>query len=109
MPRAIQIFNVFRNRWMGAFWQSKGLYVIPCISWSDALSYEYCYDGIERHSTVAVGMIGCKKNKIGFLRGYNAMIEKLEPNAVLVFGTPFEEMQGNIITVDYLKSRKVVR
>ena len=37
------------------------------------------------------------------------MLERVEPSAVICFGDPFEEMEGNIISVDYLKSRKVVR
>ena len=48
-------------------------------------------------------------HKLGFLRGYNAMLEKVNPEAIIVFGTPFPEMKGNIITVDYRQSRKVVR
>lgn len=44
--------------------------VIPTISWSDYPSYQFCFDGIEEGSCVAVGMIGCKSNRIGFMRGY---------------------------------------
>lgn len=109
MPRAIQIFNVFRSRWVAAYWQSKGLIVIPCISWSDSLSYDFCFSGIERESIVAIGMIGCKGNKQAFLRGYNKMIEVLNPRAIIVFGEPFEEMKGNIVKVNYIESRKVNR
>ena len=43
------------------------------------------------------------------MRGYNAMLEKLSPSEIICFGKPFEEMTGNIIAVDYLSSRKVVR
>ena len=32
MPQALQIFNTFRSRWCGAYFQSKGLNVIPTIS-----------------------------------------------------------------------------
>ena len=109
MPLWKQVENTAKNRWVGAYWQSKGLIVIPTIAWSTPRSFEFCYDGAEHGGVVAIGMIGCKKNRHDFMRGYNAMLEKLEPNAVLVFGTPFEEMQGNIIAVDYLQSRKVVR
>ena len=35
--------------------------VIPTISWSGARSYEFCFDGVEKGSIVAVGMIGCKR------------------------------------------------
>lgn len=41
--------------------------------------------------------------------GYNAMLEKIEPSKIICFGTPFSEMDGNIIAVDYAESRKVVR
>ena len=54
-------------------------------------------------------MIGCKHEKIGFLRGYETMLEKIEPSAIICLGSPFAEMQGNIISIDYLSSRKVVR
>lgn len=104
-----QIESVAHNRWCGDFWQDKGLTVIPSISWSTPSSYEYCFDGVEKNAIVAVGMIGCKGNKIGFLRGYHAMLERLEPEAIICFGTPFSEMEGNLITVDYRESRKVVR
>lgn len=47
----------------------------------------------------------CMVNKTDFifLRGYNAMLERLSPSQIICFGTPFEEMSGNIIPVDYIK------
>ena len=104
-----QMESVAMNRWTGAFWQSRGLLAIPTISWSTARSYDFCFDGVEKGGTVAVGMIGCKRNRLAFMRGYYKMLERIEPSVVLCFGTPFPEMEGNIIAVDYLNSRKVVR
>ena len=46
MPRALQIESVFKNRWCGAFWQSKGLRVIPTVSWSDEKSFDFCFEGM---------------------------------------------------------------
>lgn len=43
------------------------------------------------------------------MRGYNAMLDTIEPEAIICFGEPFPEMEGRIITVDYLSSRKVIR
>lgn len=104
-----QLESVAKNRWVGAYWQSKGLTVIPTISWGNARSFEFCFDGVEQCSTVAVGMIGCKQSRIGFMRGYNEMLERLQPEKIIVFGSPFPEMKGNIVPVDYRSSRKVVR
>ena len=63
MPIWLQQENVAKNRWCGAFWQSKGLTVIPTISWSTSRSFAFCFDGVQQNSVVSVGMIGCKGNK----------------------------------------------
>lgn len=104
-----QIESVAHSRWCGAYWQEQGLTVIPTVTWSTASSYSFCFDGIENGSIVAVGMVGCKREKQNFLRGYNAMVKRIQPDTVICFGDPFAEMQGNIVTVDYRASRKVVR
>ena len=104
-----QIESVGKARWVGAKWQANGKIVIPTVSWGLARSFEFCFDGIQKNSIVAVGMIGCKRNKADFLKGYYQMFTKIEPEAIICLGDPFDEMDGNIIPVDYLKSRKVVR
>lgn len=43
------------------------------------------------------------------MRGYHTMLEKIEPSNISCFGTPFAEMEGNIVAVNYSESRKVVR
>ena len=82
---------------------------MPTVSWSTPRSFEFCFDGVEQHATVAVSTLGCKKAKIDFMRGYEVMLEKLRPEAIICFGDPFSEMQGNLFVVDYRESRKVVR
>jgi hypothetical protein len=104
-----QLESVARNRWVGAYWQSKGLTIIPTVSWSTSRSFEFCFDGIEQGGTVAVGMIGCSQSKKAFLRGYNEMLERLTPEKIIVYGNPFKEMQGNLIRIEYQANRKKVR
>lgn len=89
MPRAVQVFNVFRNRWMGAYWQRQGLHVIPTIAWSDMESFEYAFCGVELNATVAVSTVGPAKRldtRQGFEDGFHAMVNILEPNLVVVYG-----------------------
>ena len=104
-----QMESVAHSRWVGAYWQDQGQIVFPTISWSDRKSFEFCFDGVEKHSIVAIGMIGCKGSKQEFLFGYNEMLNRIDPNAIICLGDPFEEMEGNVISVDYRISRKVVR
>lgn len=104
MPRALQIYNVFKNRWCGAYWQDFGLKVIPTVGWSDNQSYSFCFDGIERKSIVAVSTLGAKKEKQAFLKGYDAMIERIDPSLVICYDLPFKEMKGDIVYVNYLQA-----
>ena len=101
-----QLESIAHGRWVGAYWQSKGLTVIPTVSWSTPRSFEFCFDGIEKGSVVAVGTLGCKKCKRNFMRGYNEMLERIKPSKIIVFDKPFDEMAGDIIYVDYMSSRK---
>ncbi len=109
MPLWRQLENVAKNRWLGAYWQSKGMHVIPSISWSTPKCFQFCFDGVAKESVVSVSMIGCKRSKENFLKGYTAMLNKLNPKQIIVFGTPFDEMKGNILSVDYIDSRRSIR
>lgn len=109
MPMWRQIESIGKSRWCGAWWQENGLSVVPTVSWGQYPTYAFCFDGIEIGSAVAIGMIGCKREKRNFLRGYDAMLNRIQPEAIICLGSPFEEMRGNLITVDYIASRRVVR
>lgn len=92
MPQAIQVESVFRSRWMGAYWQSKGLRVIPSVSWSDVFSFEFCFEGLEKGGVVAVSTVGCRmygSDKVAFMRGYRALLEQVHPRLVFCYGEPF--------------------
>ena len=85
----LQMYNTFKNRWCGAYWQSLGLRVIPTISWSDERSFDFCFEGIEENSIVAISTHGNHRAKEGFMLGYNKMLQKIKPCAIICYGKPF--------------------
>lgn len=107
MAPVLQLYNTFRNRWCGAYFASKGIRVIPTVSWGNENTFEFCFDGIEKGSTVAVStyMVSEHDNrqdqKEFFLKGYNEMLRRIEPEKIICYNTPFPEMQGDIVFVDY--------
>lgn len=103
-----QIESIAHSRWVGAYWQSNGLTVIPTVSWSTEKSFSFCFDSIAIGSDIAVGTIGCKHSKREFLYGYDAMLERVSPNRILCVGSPFSEMRGNVIVVPDAFPRKAV-
>ena len=110
MAPVMQLYNVFRNRWCGAYWASKGLRVIPTVNWGDESTFDFCFDGIERGSTVAVSTYMASEHdnrcdqKEWFMAGYNEMLRRIEPERIICYNTPFPEMQGNVVCVDYERS-----
>lgn len=97
MPLALQIESVFKNRWCGAYWQSKGLKVIPTVSWGDERSFDFCFEGIEEGSIVAVCTYYRENCEPEFMPGYKKMLEKIKPSLVICYDEPFKEMEGKII------------
>lgn len=96
MPKALQIESIFKNRWCGAFWQSKGLKVIPTVSWGDPSTFDFCFDGIEEGSIVAVSTYYRENLEDDFMPGYNEMLKRIKPSLVLCYDEPFKSMKGRI-------------
>lgn len=104
MPLSVKVYNTFRSRWCGAYMQAKGVKVIPTVSWRETNTFWFCFDGIPKGSIVAVSTIGVRKEKSLFMLGYEEMMRKIKPKAVICYGESFEEMNGKIITVDYAET-----
>ena len=88
MPMPMKIWNVFRSRLLGQFWQDLDIEIIPTVSWAEPETFEFCFDGIAENSVVAISTIGVKKDKNFkiWVDGMNAMIERIKPSTILVYG-----------------------
>jgi hypothetical protein len=106
-PKAVQIWNKYRNHWLAAYWQSKGMLVIPNIGWTTPDNYDWQFDGYPKNSIVAVSNIGCMRDneyKAYFMQGYEEMLKRLEPKEILMFTRTFDVFDGN---VRYIRCRTV--
>lgn len=96
-PLCVQLTSIYLNRAVGYYLQSKGLYVIPNIRWGDERTYttemfrnKVAFLGVEKHSIVSIGTYGQIKSaesKRLFREGLIAMLDELEPEIVIVYGT----------------------
>lgn len=114
MPLAMQIYNHYRKHWLAAYWQLNGLTVYPTIGWSDEKSYDWCFDGEPVGGVVAVSSVGTQRNKESkrlFLRGYEEMMKRIDPQWVIFYGRVPPECDWNVIRIaphyeDIVKRRK---
>ena len=99
-PLIVQMANVYRNRAIGHYYQSKGIYVIPNVRWGDERSYTTCvfpekfaFLGLPKNSIVSIGTYGCCKSKeerLHLRNGLISMLDEITPQIVLVYG-PFSK------------------
>jgi hypothetical protein len=103
MPKPLQIYNIFRNRWCASVWQAAKMVVIPTISWGAEDTFEFAFDGVETGSVVAVSTVGTNRNHDAFMLGFARMCQRIEPRAVVVYGTKHQGMEdlANLIELPY--------
>lgn len=110
MNPVIKLYNTFRNRYCGAYFASKGLKVIPSVNWGNEDTFDFCFEGIPKGSTVAVSTYQVSEHgnhadqKDFFMKGYNEMLKRIEPERIICYHEPFDEMNGNIVYVNYEQS-----
>ena len=107
-PVMVQRWNHYRKHLLGAWMQDIGCKVYPTVTWSDERSLEWCFDGEPYRSTVCVSSVGTQKrpeDKLLFMRGWDRMMEVLEPETILFYGAIPEECEGNIIPIMTFQNR----
>ena len=101
MPMPMKIWNIYRSRQIGAYYQSKGIKVIPTISWAEEETFEFCFQGIPQDSIVSISTIGVKQDSNALKiwnDGMKAMIDRIHPSDILVYGgeLPFDYGDINV-------------
>ena len=96
-PLTAQIANAYRSRAIAYYYQKNGCYVIPNVRWGDERSYttdflpeRFAFLGLPKHSIVSIGTYGCsqsKEEKYQLENGLFAILNELEPEIVLVYGS----------------------
>lgn len=106
-PFALQLWNIYRSRWLGAFWQEKGIKVIPTVTWGDPKSFSFSFLGIERGSIVALSTVGVNRreqNRRLFELGFYEMISQVAPELILCYGETSPVDMENHVDVKWYPS-----
>lgn len=90
-PYPVKIWNIYRMRAFG-FWAGRqGLEVINNVRWGTSETYDYCFEGIERNSVVAIGTVGGSPRKLidrsRFEEGLEELVKRITPAIVIVYGS----------------------
>lgn len=110
MPRALQIYNKYRNMWCGRYWQENGITVIPTLTMGNTDMFKIFFQGIPKHSTIAISTMG--EGRWGKFRGllswWDVIQYELEPETILLYGKDLtENLSGDNIVFKKMISSKV--
>lgn len=103
MSKQVNLQSLYKNNFVSAYWQNVGIQVIPTVSWGNVDSFEYCFDGKPKHSVLAIGAVGMSRNKWAielFEYGISQTIERLQPTALMIYGTSIK-LRGLSVPVYY--------
>jgi hypothetical protein len=105
-PLCIQIADIYLNRAIGYYLKQQGIYVIPNIRWGDERTYttelfdeKVAFQGVDKHSIVSIGTYGqiqTAESKRYFREGLIEMLNELEPEIVLVYGSMPDKIFGDL-------------
>ena len=112
MPKALQIYNVYRNRWCGRYWQEHGIKVIPTFTMGNTDLFKVFCTGIPKHSTIAISTMG--EGRWGKFRGlfnwWDVIMEELKPSTVLLYGKDLSKRLNydNIVFKQMINSKAAI-
>ena len=104
MSYSMKIWNVFRSRLIGQYYQRQGIKVIPTLSWAEEETFEFCFDGIPKGSIVSISTIGVKRSNEAmniWKNGVDEMIKRIEPSTILIYGGKIDYDFKNIRVIYY--------
>lgn len=107
MPFALNLYNKWRNHALGWYMYTQGVKVIPSVSLGDKPSWDWIFDGLPRHSTLAVctnGRVRARASRLEFCEAYYEMCRRLEPLRVVIVGHMPPELESQVEVIN-LKSR----
>lgn len=85
--------------------------IIPNVRWSFPFSFDYCFDGIVKGSNIAIGIMGLIRNKGNhqmFLNGFKEMIDRIQPNSILIYGFVTESNINKLFNYALVKGIKLI-
>lgn len=92
---------VYQGRWLGCFWQERGITALPTLVWAMPDTYDICFDSVPKHSVVVLSTIGVHKNPSVFMAGYDEMMKRVQPELIIVYGDMIDGMWGRFINFSY--------
>lgn len=89
MPKAVQIYQTFRSRWLGRYFQEAGMNVIPDLMWSKDITDEFLFLGIPKHApclAAQIQTVSTDAERDAIARSVAHTLDVVDPQSLLLYG-----------------------
>lgn len=96
-PLAVQLWNIYRARWISRYWQAAGLKLIPSLATStNTECYEFAYAGFPKRPSIMsmqmrTGGYKTKQHMETAQKELGLLIERVNPMRLVIYATPGAE------------------
>jgi len=113
-PLALQIWSIFKSRYISRYFQEAGIKIIPDINFSTENSFEFCFDGLPDYIPVCSYQsqnLIIKKDFENALNGLNYFEKKFKFDVIIIYGGKkiydklSEKMKKKVILVETINER----
>lgn len=112
MPLFLQIWNIARSRIVFIWLLLEcGVTAIPMAGWGSEETLEFCFDGIEKGSAVAISLKGAMNNSETISLARKAifrLIDKVSPEVIIVYAVCSDELLHDFFASIDTKETKIV-
>jgi hypothetical protein len=120
-PLAVQLWSLYRSRWVGRYWQEAGLKIIPSMALMSKRGLPLANAGIPRHTPVLAtqAQTGLADGETGTIaqrevvRAIHIAIEEIEPKVIMIYGSnhrkKLEPLLPNTVEYRWYETWKTVR
>ena len=89
-PKIVNQYQVYRQRWTGAYFQSVGINIVPDIDWSSMEDFDWLLEGMPTGiPSIAVQVNSACDDDLaamGRREGLILAVERIKPEALLIYG-----------------------
>lgn len=105
-PLCVRLYNWYRNCWLARYWQENGVLALPQVGFGNAddAEYDWFAEAIPRNAVVVVSSVGTQADRSAaelFDKGFDAMMQRLQPDTVYLYGAVPEHVatRYNVIQI----------
>jgi hypothetical protein len=101
-PQALRIYNVYRSRWLGRYWQEAGIKIIPDIDFGSSADIDLVVQGIPKNapclSTQLHAGLHTVEASIDIKRSLKRVVDELKPQSLLLYvNAGYESIIENVL------------